>query len=64
MPVALLVANPEGTAEIYDKVPRQLGAEQPAAPSSTSPGRALTAAFASSTSGSPRRTHPGSSTSA
>jgi len=30
MPVAMLVDNPEGTAEIYDKVRRQLGAEQPA----------------------------------
>jgi hypothetical protein len=30
MPVAMLVDNPEGTAEIYDKVRGQLGAEQPA----------------------------------
>ena len=30
MPVAMLVDNSEGTAEIYDKVRGQLGAEQPA----------------------------------
>ncbi len=40
MPVAMLVDNPEGSQEIYEKVRAQLGLEAPRVASSTRPGRA------------------------
>ena len=64
MPVAMLVDNLERTAEIYDKVRGQLGAEQPAGSILHLAGPSPNGGFASSTSGSPKRTHTGSSTSA
>ena len=45
MAVAMMVDNPNGSQEIYDRAREQLGLEKPAGElSSTSPGRARTAA--------------------
>ncbi len=46
MPVVMMVDNPNGTAELYDKVRAELGQDQAAGGSFTSPGRLPTAAFA------------------
>ena len=44
MAIAMMVDNPEGSQEIYDRVRQRLGLEKPAEASSTSPGPAPPAA--------------------
>ena len=44
MAVAMLVDNPEGSQETYDRVRERLGLDRPAGGSSTSPVPARTAA--------------------
>jgi hypothetical protein len=46
MAVAMMVDNPKGSQEIYERVRELLGMEKPAGASSTWPGRVRTAAGA------------------
>ena len=65
MPIAMLVDNPEGSQELYEKIRQQLGLEAPAGGIlHTSLGPARPAAGVSSRCGSRKRTRNGSSVSA